>query len=99
MAASSWRIAVIGEHPTLATMDSQPDTAIALRGGAIAVRDRLRAGELTCVEVAEAFLAAVGDDELRAWAALDPEILLARARELDRLDAAKRATLPLFGVP
>lgn len=66
---------------------------------AIALRDRLRARELSCAEVAEAFLATVGEDELRAWAALDRDVLLARAAELDRLRAANRAALPLFGVP
>ena len=66
---------------------------------AIALRDRLRAGEQTCVEVAEVFLAAVGADELRAWAAIDADTLLARARALDGTGQAERATLPLFGVP
>ena len=66
---------------------------------AIALRDRLRSGELTCAEVADTFLAAVGDDELHAWAALDSGVLHARAAELDRLSPANRAALPLFGVP
>ena len=65
----------------------------------MALRDRLRAGELTCVAVAEAFLVARGEDELRAWAATDDSVLLERAAALDRLDEPARATLPLFGVP
>jgi Asp-tRNA(Asn)/Glu-tRNA(Gln) amidotransferase A subunit family amidase len=66
--------------------------------GAIALRDRLRAGELTCVAVAETFLAATGEDELRAWAAIDASVLLERAAELDRLSERERATLPMFGL-
>jgi Asp-tRNA(Asn)/Glu-tRNA(Gln) amidotransferase A subunit family amidase len=65
----------------------------------VEVRERLRRGELTCVAVAEAFLAAAGEDEFRAWAALDGEVLLARATALDRLGEAERARLPLFGLP
>jgi Asp-tRNA(Asn)/Glu-tRNA(Gln) amidotransferase A subunit family amidase len=71
----------------------------ALGGGAVTLRDRLHAGELTCVAVAEAFLAAVGDDELRAWAAVDDGVLLERAAALDRLGSEERAALPLYGVP
>ena len=67
--------------------------------GAVALGDRLRAGELTCVAVAEAFLAATGDDELRAWAAIDERVLLERAAALDRLGEAERAALALFGLP
>ncbi len=78
-----------------------PGDDATLLGGieAVALRDRLIARELTCVEVAEAFLAAVGDDELRVWAAVDPELVLARAAALDRLAAPAREALPLFGVP
>jgi Asp-tRNA(Asn)/Glu-tRNA(Gln) amidotransferase A subunit family amidase len=67
--------------------------------GAVALRDRLRAGELTCVAVAEIFLGATGEDKLRAWAAIDQSVLLERAAALDRLSESERATLPLFGVP
>jgi Asp-tRNA(Asn)/Glu-tRNA(Gln) amidotransferase A subunit family amidase len=70
-----------------------------LGGAAVALRDRLHAGELTCVAVAEAFLAAVGEDELRAWAAIDDGVLLDRAAALDRLGTEERAALPLYGVP
>jgi Asp-tRNA(Asn)/Glu-tRNA(Gln) amidotransferase A subunit family amidase len=66
---------------------------------ALALRDRLRAGELSCVATAGAFLAATEHDELRAWAAIDAGALLERAAELDRLGASERAALPLFGVP
>ncbi|HEY5317550.1 MAG TPA: amidase [Solirubrobacteraceae bacterium] len=70
-----------------------------LSGDAVALRDRLRAGEFTCVAVAEAFLAAVGGDELRAWAALDESVLLDRAAALDRLGEQARSALPMFGLP
>ena len=73
--------------------------SVSLGDGAVALRDRLRAGELTCVAAAEAFLAAVGEDVLRAWAAIDSAVLLQRAAALDRLGESERATLPLYGVP
>jgi Asp-tRNA(Asn)/Glu-tRNA(Gln) amidotransferase A subunit family amidase len=66
--------------------------------GATVLRDRLRAGELTCVAVAEAFLATAGEDELRAWAAIDATVLLERASALDRLGRRERAALPMFGL-
>lgn len=66
---------------------------------AVALRDRLHAGEVTCVAVAEAFLAAVGEDELRAWAAVAGEVLLERAAALDRVCARERVALPMFGLP
>ncbi|MDQ6778157.1 MAG: amidase [Actinomycetota bacterium] len=66
---------------------------------AVALRDRLAAGELSCVDVARDFLAAVGDDELRAWAAIDERVLLERAEALDGLGARERESLPLFGLP
>jgi Asp-tRNA(Asn)/Glu-tRNA(Gln) amidotransferase A subunit family amidase len=59
----------------------------------------LRARELGCVELARAFLDACDGDRFRAWAATDPDGLLTQARELDRLGAAEREQLPLFGLP
>ncbi|HWC86479.1 MAG TPA: amidase [Solirubrobacteraceae bacterium] len=70
-----------------------------LAGGAVALRERLRAGELTCVAVAEAFLEAVGADELRAWAAIDEGVICKRAAALDGLGERERAALPLYGLP
>jgi amidase len=46
---------------------------------------------------ARAFLDAVGDDRLHAWAAIDGEQLIAQARALDARDREVRAALPLFG--
>jgi Asp-tRNA(Asn)/Glu-tRNA(Gln) amidotransferase A subunit family amidase len=79
--------------------------ALALTGSespgqsAVALRDRLRAGGLTCVALAETFLTAVGADELRAWATVDERVLLERAAALDRLGESERAALPMFGLP
>src|SRR5581483_4603547 len=54
--------------------------------------------ELSCETRVEEFLAAVGDDPLHAWEAVEPELLRARARELDALAPHERRRLPLFGV-
>jgi Asp-tRNA(Asn)/Glu-tRNA(Gln) amidotransferase A subunit family amidase len=72
-----------------------------LLGGrdAVAVACALRGGELSCLEVAEAFLTASDGDELGAWSAIDADALLDRAGQLDRLGRAARARLPLFGLP
>jgi amidase len=59
----------------------------------------LRAGELGAAELVTACLDAIAarEGELHAWAHLEPELALARARELDRLPAAERG--PLHGIP
>lgn len=59
----------------------------------------LRGGELSAVEVARACLEAIEarEDELHAWAHLDPDLALARARELDGMPADERG--PLHGIP
>lgn len=67
--------------------------------GAVELRQRLRAREVSCAEVARELLAAVGDDPLRAWARVDGTALLARAASLDALASAQRDALPLLGVP
>jgi Asp-tRNA(Asn)/Glu-tRNA(Gln) amidotransferase A subunit family amidase len=59
----------------------------------------LRARERSCTEVAGSCLAAIADDSLRAWVAHDPDRLLARAAELDRLTAQERERLALYGLP
>jgi len=55
------------------------------------------AGETTCEAVVRACLERIGEreHEVHAWASIDPELSLRRARELDR--AATRG--PLHGVP
>lgn len=83
----------------MAANEPTPGDSLGFAPSAVALRDRLRAGEPTCVAVAEAFLAAVGADELRAWAVIDAEVVLERAAALDRLGESERAQLPLFGLP
>ena len=63
------------------------------------IRARLDAGAVSVVEVVQDHLDAISrrEDDLRAWAHLDPEPALARARELDALPAGARG--PLHGVP
>ena len=72
-----------------------------LLGGldAVALGERLRYRELGCRELATAFLEALGADELNAWSAVDPELLLARAAALDCLSERERSQLALFGLP
>jgi Asp-tRNA(Asn)/Glu-tRNA(Gln) amidotransferase A subunit family amidase len=72
-----------------------------LLGGvdALTLRAMLADGELSCAEVAGAFLSAVGDDDLNLFAALDPAQLLADAAALDRVGASDRLRLALFGLP
>ena len=67
--------------------------------GAVGLRDRVRGGELSAVEVADGLIAAIGDDRLRAWAHVDAARLLADAALLDRLGARERDALALLGVP
>jgi Asp-tRNA(Asn)/Glu-tRNA(Gln) amidotransferase A subunit family amidase len=59
----------------------------------------LRAGELGAVELATECLDAVAarEEELQAWVTIDRELVLARARELDAVEAAERG--PLHGIP
>jgi Asp-tRNA(Asn)/Glu-tRNA(Gln) amidotransferase A subunit family amidase len=63
------------------------------------LRSMLLDGELSCADVARAFLAEVGEDELNVFAAIDPSRLLSAAGALDRMGASERARLPLFGLP
>ena len=69
------------------------------RLAATAMRAALHAGTLSAEALARSCLdrVALRDTELRAWTAIDPDAVLARARELDRLDAAARG--PLHGLP
>ncbi|MPZ74809.1 MAG: amidase, partial [Nitriliruptorales bacterium] len=59
----------------------------------------LRVGELGALELTTACLEAIEarEDELRAWEHRDPNLVLARARELDGLRADERG--PLHGIP
>ncbi len=68
---------------------------------AVALRDRLAAGELRAIELAEACLARIGevDDVIHAWAFLDRDHVLKRAERLDRQRKAGRPVGPLHGLP
>jgi Asp-tRNA(Asn)/Glu-tRNA(Gln) amidotransferase A subunit family amidase len=78
---------------------STGDSSLLGSRDAVAVGAALRAGDLTCLELAEAFLAASDGDELGAWSAIDGERLVTRAGQLDQLGDEQRAALPLFGLP
>jgi aspartyl-tRNA(Asn)/glutamyl-tRNA(Gln) amidotransferase subunit A len=69
--------------------------------GAIELRDRLARGEFKAVDLAQAALnrIAVLEPELRAWAWLDGEHVLAQARALDAHRATGRPIGPLHGLP
>ena len=58
-------------------------------------------GEISSVELVEACLARVSerDDEVQAWAHLDPEYALEQARERDSARQSGQAPGPLHGVP
>jgi Asp-tRNA(Asn)/Glu-tRNA(Gln) amidotransferase A subunit family amidase len=80
-------------------LSGSPDPSLLAGLDAVALRERLVDGELSCVELTQAFLEAVGDDDLRAWAAVDADVVLARAATLDQLDQSERRELALFGLP
>ncbi|MFA9430357.1 amidase [Egicoccus sp. AB-alg2] len=67
--------------------------------GVRTIRDRIAAGEASVVEVVQDHLDAIVDreDDLHAWAHLDPDLALAQARALDALPEDERG--PLHGVP
>ncbi len=67
--------------------------------GGTEIRRRLLARELSCGELAEALIVAVGDDPLHAWAAFDPELVRRRATVLDGLPLDQRVALPMYGMP
>lgn len=62
------------------------------------VLDKYKSDELTVEQYAESLLARVRsrDPTVKAWAYLDPELVLAQARALDQLPKDKRG--PLHGV-
>jgi Asp-tRNA(Asn)/Glu-tRNA(Gln) amidotransferase A subunit family amidase len=64
-----------------------------------AVVHRIRTGELSCSELADAVLAAIGGDQINAWECISADSLLEQATALDRLDPARREQLPLLGLP
>ncbi|MEP7283684.1 MAG: amidase [Rubrivivax sp.] len=80
-------------------MSSDPATLAGL--GAVDACERLRAGEFSAVEYAQALLARVDavDAEVQAWAHLDRAHLLAQAEQADDLRALGRADGALAGLP
>ena len=66
---------------------------------AVQAADAIRSGRQTSEALVQACLAQIGDDPIRAWAWLDPDLALVQAREMDRIRKAGRATGPLHGVP
>lgn len=78
------------------------DRAAQIRAtSACALRDRLHAGEVSALEVAEAFLQriALREPEIHAFAWHDPEDVRAQARRLDAARAAGAPLGPLHGLP
>lgn len=69
--------------------------------GAIELRDRLARGALKAADLAQAALERIAllEPELRAWAWLDGEHVLAQARALDAHRATGRPIGPLHGLP
>lgn len=61
--------------------------------------DAIRAGRLSSVDLVQACLDQIGDDAIKAWAHLNPDIALVQAREMDRIRKAGKATGRLHGVP
>lgn len=66
---------------------------------AVQAADAIRAGRLTSLDLVQACLDQIGDDDVRAWAHLDPDLALVQAREMDRIRRAGHATGALHGVP
>ena len=61
--------------------------------------DAIAAGHLTVEALARALLKRISDrPEVKAWAYLDEDLILAEAKRLDAIPMEKRNS-PLFGVP
>lgn len=76
--------------------------AVEIRGlDAIVLRDKIAAGHLTALEVAEAYLAQIAarDPQVRAFQWHDPDLVRQRARALDALRATGAAPGALHGLP
>jgi Asp-tRNA(Asn)/Glu-tRNA(Gln) amidotransferase A subunit family amidase len=66
---------------------------------ALEVAPRLKSGELSVEAYAKALLASIQEreHEIRAWAYLNPELVLSEAKKLDQIPLDQRG--PLFGLP
>jgi amidase len=65
----------------------------------VELASRMQAGEMRVIDVAGALVERLARDPFRAWAAVNEEDVLARARVLDGLGAEARGSMPLFGIP
>lgn len=81
------------------TAAAAPDPILTL--GAVALRDRLAAGEVSAVSVVRACLAQIAnrEHEIQAWAWLDGDHALQQAERLDALRKSGRPIGPLHGLP
>ncbi len=72
-----------------------------LDAGAVVLRERLATGALCCVELAEAYLARIEarEEDVKAWAWLDPEHVRKQASALDAYRASGRPIGALHGLP
>lgn len=66
---------------------------------AVDAADAIRAGRLSSEALVQACLDRIGDDAIRAWAYLDPDLALVQAHEMDRIRKSGKATGALHGVP
>ncbi|GAA0309914.1 amidase [Rhodovulum strictum] len=75
--------------------------AAALSLGAVAIRDKLTAGEFRATDLVEVCLARIAatEPEVQAWAWLDGDHAIAQAEALDRHRESGRAIGPLHGLP
>lgn len=66
---------------------------------ALEAAEAIKAGRLSSVDLVQACLDRIGDDPLRAWAHIQPDLALAQAQEMDRIRESGRAMGALHGVP
>lgn len=69
--------------------------------GAVELRDRIAIGALRAEEVAEACLSRIAarEDQIGAWAWIDPDFVRQQARRLDEHRSSGRPIGPLHGLP
>lgn len=66
---------------------------------AVDAAEAIREGRLSSLDLVQACLEQIGDDPIKAWVHLDPELAEVQAREMDRIRKAGKATGALHGVP
>ncbi|MCB1915499.1 MAG: amidase [Rhodocyclaceae bacterium] len=82
-------------------MGQMQGEALARRDGAVGLLAAMREGRLSAEEVARACLARIDqvEGEVRAWAALEPELVLRQARACDEYRRCGGEPGPLHGLP